>query len=59
MLYFAIFCLFRRSFLIEIEQLGIQQNHNIAFYGGGEASRYRVSLGYLDREVWGTERNVY
>ena len=41
---------YNTDFQKEIEQLGIQQNHNIAFYGGGEASRYRVSLGYLDRE---------
>ena len=38
------------DFQKEIEKLGIQQNHNIAFYGGGDASKYRVSLGYLDRE---------
>ena len=28
----------------------IRQNHNIALYGGGEKSTYRVSLGYLDME---------
>lgn len=33
-----------------IEQVGLQQNHNIAFYGGGEASNYRVSLGFQDRQ---------
>lgn len=33
-----------------IEQTGIQQNHNIALYGGGERSDYRVSLGYQERE---------
>lgn len=33
-----------------IEQTGLQQNHNIAFYGGGEASNYRVSLGFQNRE---------
>ena len=38
------------DFQKEIEQLGLQQNHNIAFYGGGDASNYRVSLGYLNRE---------
>lgn len=37
------------DFQKEIEQVGLQQNHNIAFYGGGEASNYRVSLGYQDR----------
>lgn len=38
------------DFQKEIEQVGFQQNHNLAFYGGGEASTYRVSLGYLHRE---------
>lgn len=38
------------DFQKEIEQVGLQQNHNIAFYGGGEASNYRVSLGYQDRQ---------
>lgn len=38
------------DFQKEIEQVGLQQNHNIAFYGGGEASHYRVSLGYQDRQ---------
>ena len=33
-----------------IEQVGLQQNHNIAFYGGGDASSYRVSLGFQDRQ---------
>lgn len=33
-----------------IKQTGIQQNHNIALYGGGERSDYRVSLGYQERE---------
>ena len=31
------------DFQKEIEQVGLQQNHNIAFYGGGEASNYRVA----------------
>lgn len=38
------------DFQKEVEQVGLQQNHNIAFYGGGEASNYRVSLGYQDRQ---------
>lgn len=33
-----------------IERTAIRQNHNIALYGGGEKSSYRVSLGYLDME---------
>lgn len=38
------------DFQEEIQQLGLQQNHNLAFYGGGEDSKYRVSLGFLDRK---------
>lgn len=38
------------NFQKAIEQTGIQQNHNIALYGGGERSDYRVSLGYLERQ---------
>ena len=38
------------DFQKEIEQTGFQQNHHIAFYGGSDASSYRVSLGYVDRQ---------
>lgn len=38
------------NFQKAIERNGIQQNHNIALYGGGDKSTYRVSLGYLERE---------
>ena len=38
------------DFQKEIEQTGIRQNHNVAFYGGSETSNYRVSLGYIQRE---------
>lgn len=38
------------NFLKEIEQTGIQQNHHVAFYGGSDASSYRVSLGFMDRQ---------
>lgn len=38
------------DFQKEIQQLGLQQNHNLAFYGGGDESKYRVSLGFLDRK---------
>lgn len=41
---------YNTDFQEEIEQIGVQQNHNMAFYGGGEASNYRVSLSYLNRE---------
>ena len=37
------------DFLKEIEQTGLQQNHHVAFYGGMDASSYRVSLGFLVR----------
>lgn len=36
------------DFQKEIEQTGFQQNHHVAFYGGSDASSYRVSLGYVD-----------
>lgn len=38
------------DFLKEIEQTGLQQNHHVAFYGGTDASSYRVSLGFMDRQ---------
>lgn len=38
------------DFQKEIEQIGLQQNHHVAFYGGSSSSSYRVSLGYLDRQ---------
>ena len=38
------------DFQKEIEQTGFQQNHHVAFYGGSDASSYRVSLGYVDRQ---------
>ena len=38
------------DFLQEIEQTGLQQNHHVAFYGGTDASSYRVSLGFMDRQ---------
>lgn len=41
---------YNTNFQKAIEQNGIQQNHNIALYGGGEKSTYRVSLGYMERE---------
>jgi len=34
----------------EIEQTGLQQNHNVAFYGGTQASSYRVSVGLMNRQ---------
>jgi len=34
----------------EIEQTGLQQNQNVAFYGGTEASSYRVSVGFMNRQ---------
>lgn len=33
-----------------IEQMGFEQNHNLALYGGSETSSYRVSLGFQDRK---------
>lgn len=45
------------NFQKAIGQTGWQQNHNVAFYGGGEQSSYRVSLGLLDRQ--GVIRNEY
>ncbi|MDR2913763.1 MAG: SusC/RagA family TonB-linked outer membrane protein [Tannerella sp.] len=41
---------YRTDFQKKIEQIGLQQDHHIAFYGGTDASSYRVSLGYMDRE---------
>ena len=38
------------NFLKEIEQTGLQQNHHVAFYGGTDASSYRVSLGFMNRQ---------
>lgn len=38
------------DFQKEIEQNGFQQNHHVAFYGGFDASNYRISLGYVDRQ---------
>jgi len=38
------------DFQKEIEQTGLQQNHNVAFYGGTQASSYRVSLGLMNRQ---------
>lgn len=38
------------DFQKEIEQTGLQQNHHIAFYGGSDASSYRISLGFVDRQ---------
>lgn len=33
-----------------IEQTALLQDHHVAFMGGGERSRYRVSLGYMDHD---------
>ena len=41
---------FDTNFQKEIEQVGLQQNHHVAFYGGSPASSYRVSLGFMDRQ---------
>ena len=41
---------YNTNFQKAIERTAIRQNHNIALYGGGEKSTYRVSLGYLDME---------
>ncbi|WP_455672290.1 SusC/RagA family TonB-linked outer membrane protein [Phocaeicola sp.] len=38
------------NFQKEIQQTGFQQDHHVAFYGGGEESSYRVSLGLINRE---------
>lgn len=38
------------DFQKEIQQIGFQQNHHVAFYGGREESSYRVSLGLISRE---------
>lgn len=41
---------YNTDFQKEIEQTAFQQQHHIAFYGGSEASSYRISLGYIDKE---------
>ena len=41
---------YNTNFQKAIERTAIRQNHNIALYGGGDKSTYRVSLGYLDME---------
>lgn len=38
------------DFQKEIEQVGLQQNHHVAFNGGSASSHYRVSLGFMDRQ---------
>lgn len=38
------------DFQKEITRLGLVQNHHIAFGGGTETSRYRASLGFVERE---------
>jgi TonB-linked SusC/RagA family outer membrane protein len=38
------------DFQKEIEQTGLQQNHNVAFYGGTQASSYPVSVGFMNRQ---------
>ena len=41
---------YNTDFEKEIEQTGLQQNQNVAFYGGAEASNYRVSVGFMNRQ---------
>lgn len=41
---------YNTDFEKEIEQTGFQQNQNVAFYGGTEASSYRVSVGFMNRQ---------
>jgi len=41
---------YNTNFEKEIEQTGFQQNQNVAFYGGTEASSYRVSVGFMNRQ---------
>ncbi len=41
---------YNTNFEKEIEQTGLQQNQNVAFYGGTEASSYRVSVGFMNRQ---------
>lgn len=41
---------YNTDFQKAIERLAVRQNHNIALYGGGEKSTYRVSLGYLSMD---------
>lgn len=36
------------QFQKEIQQIGIQQNHHLAFIGGNATSNYRVSLGFMN-----------
>jgi TonB-linked SusC/RagA family outer membrane protein len=38
------------NFQKEIQQTGLQQQHHIAFYGGTDASNYRVALGFMDKQ---------
>lgn len=38
------------DFQKEIEQTAFQQQHHIAFYGGTDASNYRVSVGFVDKQ---------
>lgn len=38
------------DFQKEITRLGLVQNHHVAFGGGTETSRYRASLGFVERE---------
>lgn len=46
------------NFQKELEQIGITQQHHVAFYGGSLLSNYRVSLGYVtDDGVIRTEKN--
>lgn len=41
---------YNTNFEKEIEQTGLQQSQNVAFYGGTEASSYRVSVGFMNRQ---------
>ena len=34
----------------ELSQTGITHNHNLAFAGGGDATRYRASLNYMNQQ---------
>lgn len=36
------------NFQKEIQQVGIEQNHHLAFIGGNNTSNYRVSIGFMD-----------
>jgi iron complex outermembrane receptor protein len=33
-----------------VTRTGVTQNHNVSFSGGGEATRYRASLNYMDQQ---------